>query len=44
MFTIPALRLRNIVTYHAEDGSGIGAAIIAAMTKNRKDANIYPNF
>lgn len=34
---------KNIVTYHAEDGSGIGAAIIAAMTKARKDANIYPN-
>ncbi|KZT08218.1 hexokinase [Laetiporus sulphureus 93-53] len=34
---------RNIITYHAEDGSGIGAAIIAAMTKARKDANLYPN-
>ncbi|CCM01377.1 uncharacterized protein FIBRA_03427 [Fibroporia radiculosa] len=34
---------RNIITYHAEDGSGIGAAIIAAMTKARKDSNRYPN-
>ncbi|PCH36956.1 hexokinase [Wolfiporia cocos MD-104 SS10] len=34
---------RNIITYHAEDGSGIGAAIIAAMTKDRKLANRYPN-
>ncbi|KAI0708353.1 hypothetical protein C8Q76DRAFT_744235 [Earliella scabrosa] len=35
---------KNIVTYHAEDGSGIGSAIVAAMTKDRKDANIYPNY
>lgn len=34
---------RNIVTHHAEDGSGVGSAIIAAMTKIRKDAGIYPN-
>lgn len=34
---------RNIVTYHAEDGSGIGSAIVAAMTKNRKEAGRYPN-
>ncbi|KAH9835019.1 hexokinase [Rhodofomes roseus] len=34
---------KNIVTCHAEDGSGIGAAIIAAMTKERKLANLYPN-
>jgi len=34
---------RNIVTHHAEDGSGVGSAIIAAMTKVRKDAGIYPN-
>ena len=34
---------RNIVTYHAEDGSGIGSAIVAAMTKFRKEAQIYPN-
>ncbi|KAF9453400.1 hexokinase [Macrolepiota fuliginosa MF-IS2] len=32
---------RNIVTHHAEDGSGVGSAIIAAMTKVRKDAGIY---
>ena len=37
-------RARNIVTHHAEDGSGIGSAIVAAMTKARKDANIYPNY
>ena len=34
---------RNIVTYRAEDGSGIGSAIVAAMTKFRKEAQIYPN-
>lgn len=34
---------RNIVTYHAEDGSGVGSAIIAAMTKQRKDAGLYLN-
>ncbi|KAI0365390.1 hexokinase [Pilatotrama ljubarskyi] len=34
---------KNIVTYHAEDGSGIGSAIVAAMTKARRDAGIYPN-
>ena len=33
---------RNIVTYHAEDGSGIGSAIVAAMTKLRKDAGVFP--
>ncbi|KAI5118647.1 hypothetical protein M0805_002567 [Coniferiporia weirii] len=32
---------RNIITHHAEDGSGVGSAIIAAMTKKRKDAGIY---
>ncbi|KAJ7594963.1 hexokinase [Mycena floridula] len=34
---------RNITTYHAEDGSGVGSAIIAAMTKARRDAGKYPN-
>ncbi|PVG00891.1 putative hexokinase [Serendipita vermifera] len=34
---------KNITTYHAEDGSGAGSAIIAAMTKTRKDAGKYPN-
>ncbi|KIK90660.1 hypothetical protein PAXRUDRAFT_831504 [Paxillus rubicundulus Ve08.2h10] len=34
---------RNIVTHHAEDGSGVGSAIIAAMTKNRRDAGLYPH-
>ncbi|TFK25469.1 hexokinase [Coprinopsis marcescibilis] len=34
-------RGRNIVTHHAEDGSGVGSAIIAAMTKERKAAGIY---
>ncbi|EIW79630.1 hexokinase [Coniophora puteana RWD-64-598 SS2] len=34
---------RNIVTHHAEDGSGVGSAIIAAMTKIRKDAGLYTN-
>lgn len=34
---------RNIVTYHAEDGSGVGSAIIAAMTKIRRDADLYPD-
>ncbi|KAJ7322826.1 hexokinase [Mycena albidolilacea] len=34
---------RNIVTHHAEDGSGVGSAIIAAMTKIRKDAGLYAN-
>ncbi|KII91596.1 hypothetical protein PLICRDRAFT_38377 [Plicaturopsis crispa FD-325 SS-3] len=34
---------RNIITHHAEDGSGVGSAIIAAMTKIRKDAGLYMN-
>ncbi|KAF8743553.1 hypothetical protein AX14_002105 [Amanita brunnescens Koide BX004] len=34
-------RGRNIITHHAEDGSGVGSAIIAAMTKVRKDAGIH---
>ena len=49
----------NIITHHAEDGSGVGSAIIAgewiihpthvitdsvaAMTKKRRDAGLYPN-
>ncbi|KIJ39858.1 hypothetical protein M422DRAFT_210085 [Sphaerobolus stellatus SS14] len=32
---------KNIQTIHAEDGSGVGSAIIAAMTKKRKDAGVY---
>ncbi|KAK0469206.1 hexokinase [Desarmillaria tabescens] len=32
---------KNVVTYHAEDGSGVGSAIIAAMTKLRKDAGLF---
>lgn len=35
---------RNIVTHHAEDGSGVGSAIIAAMTKKRRDVGLYPDF
>ncbi|GAA5979702.1 hypothetical protein JCM11641_004058 [Rhodosporidiobolus odoratus] len=34
-------RGRAIKTYHAEDGSGVGAAVIAAMTKERKDKGLY---
>ncbi|PPQ76228.1 hypothetical protein CVT26_008579 [Gymnopilus dilepis] len=34
---------RNIITHHAEDGSGVGSAIIAAMTKKRKEAGIHPD-
>jgi len=33
----------NIITHHAEDGSGVGSAIIAAMTKIRRDAGLYPD-
>ncbi|KAG6887300.1 hypothetical protein C0995_016304 [Termitomyces sp. Mi166 len=32
---------RGIVTCHAEDGSGVGSAIIAAMTKARKESGLY---
>ncbi|KAH7057451.1 hexokinase [Auriculariales sp. MPI-PUGE-AT-0066] len=32
----------NITTHHAEDGSGVGSAIIAAMTKQRRDEGKYP--
>jgi len=32
---------RTIKTYHAEDGSGVGAAIIAAMSKERQDKGLY---
>ncbi|KAF9261732.1 hexokinase [Marasmius fiardii PR-910] len=34
---------RNIITHHAEDGSGVGSAIIAAMTRVRRDAGLYPH-
>jgi len=34
-------RGRNVVTHHAEDGSGLGSAIIAAMTKSRKDSGLF---
>lgn len=37
-------RGRKVVSRHAEDGSGVGCAIIAAMTKARKDAGIFANF
>ncbi|TFY82797.1 hypothetical protein EWM64_g1217 [Hericium alpestre] len=38
---------RNIKTYHAQDGSGVGSAIIAAMTTQQKNspaghARVYP--
>lgn len=33
---------RLIHTYHAEDGSGVGAAIIAAMSQERKAKGLYP--
>ncbi|KJA23961.1 hypothetical protein HYPSUDRAFT_39485 [Hypholoma sublateritium FD-334 SS-4] len=36
-------RGRNIVTHHAEDGSGVGSAIIAAMTNKRREQGLYPN-
>ncbi|CED82858.1 hexokinase [Phaffia rhodozyma] len=32
---------KNIITRHAEDGSGVGSSIIAAMTKIRKDNKFY---
>ncbi|EPQ29676.1 uncharacterized protein PFL1_02896 [Pseudozyma flocculosa PF-1] len=32
---------KKIRTYQAEDGSGVGSAIIAAMTKARKEAGIH---
>ncbi|KAG6836185.1 hypothetical protein H0H93_010555 [Arthromyces matolae] len=35
---------KNITTIHAEDGSGVGSAIIAAMTKARKESGLYPDF
>ncbi|WVQ77448.1 hypothetical protein IAR50_007134 [Cryptococcus sp. DSM 104548] len=35
---------RKIVTHHAEDGSGVGSAIIAAMTKARKEAGVFVQY
>ncbi|TIB75574.1 hypothetical protein E3Q23_02339, partial [Wallemia mellicola] len=35
---------KKIKSSHAEDGSGVGCAIIAAMTKARKDAGKFVNF
>ncbi|OCF32345.1 hexokinase [Kwoniella heveanensis BCC8398] len=35
---------KKIVTHHAEDGSGVGSAIIAAMTKSRKDAQFFVDY
>nr|XP_019012351.1 hexokinase [Kwoniella pini CBS 10737]OCF51132.1 hexokinase [Kwoniella pini CBS 10737] len=35
---------KNIVTHHAEDGSGVGSAIIAAMTKARKDEGYFVEY
>jgi len=32
-----------IKSYHAEDGSGVGAAIIAAMTRARKEQGLATN-
>lgn len=33
---------KGIKTHHAEDGSGVGSAIIAAMTRDRKQSGHYP--
>ncbi|KAK1920871.1 putative hexokinase [Papiliotrema laurentii] len=35
---------KNIVTHHAEDGSGVGSAIIAAMTKARKEKGFFVDY
>ncbi|KAI9632261.1 putative hexokinase [Dioszegia hungarica] len=35
---------KRIVTHHAEDGSGVGSAIIAAMTKARKEKGFYVDY
>ncbi|WVN87250.1 uncharacterized protein L203_102427 [Cryptococcus depauperatus CBS 7841] len=35
---------KKIVTHHAEDGSGVGSAIIAAMTKARKDKGFFVEY
>ncbi|KAF9078464.1 hexokinase [Rhodocollybia butyracea] len=43
LFDVFGEKGRNIITHHAEDGSGVGSAIIAAMTKVRRDAGLYPN-
>ncbi|CAE6427100.1 unnamed protein product [Rhizoctonia solani] len=32
---------KNIITHHAEDGSGMGAALIAAMTAERRAKQLY---
>ncbi|KAJ7789253.1 hexokinase-1, partial [Mycena olivaceomarginata] len=34
---------RNIFIHHAEDGSGVGSAIIPTTTKIRKEAGLYAN-
>ncbi|KAF8170548.1 hypothetical protein K438DRAFT_1854122 [Mycena galopus ATCC 62051] len=33
----------NIITHHAEDGSGVGSAIITTTTKIGKDTGLYAN-
>jgi len=43
LFDIFGEKGRNIITHRAEDGSGVGSAIIAAMTKIRKEAGLYAN-
>jgi len=35
---------KRIVTHHAEDGSGVGSAIIAAMTKARKEKGVFVDY
>lgn len=35
---------KKIVTHHAEDGSGVGSAIIAAMTKARKEKGHFVDY
>ncbi|KAF8174347.1 hypothetical protein K438DRAFT_1980372 [Mycena galopus ATCC 62051] len=34
---------RNIITHHAENGSGVGGAIITSTTKIGKDTGLYAN-
>ncbi|KZT50279.1 hypothetical protein CALCODRAFT_444837 [Calocera cornea HHB12733] len=43
LFDIFGPKGNNIRTVHAEDGSGVGSAIIAAMTNERRAAGLFPH-
>lgn len=43
-YDVPLILRRNIVTHHAEDGSGVGSAIIAGESVIAVHLTLLPKF